>query len=120
MRCIVQASVFKRPNGIAVFMSSCRPSWRLRLVQELQRLAEIDTFGRCFPGRPSTSPWTHQGNAKLASMTDYKVVLALENSACTDYATEMLYGPLLHGAVPIYLGPSTCWTLATPGQLRHI
>ena len=99
-----QASVLKRPRGIVVFMSSCRPAWRLRLVQELQRHVDIETFGRCFPGRPSTSPWTHQGNAKLASMANYKMVLALENSACTDYATEKLYGPLLHGAVPVYLG----------------
>ena len=36
-------------------------------------------------------------------MANYKMVLALENSACTDYATEKLYGPLLHGAVPVYL-----------------
>ena len=41
---------------------------------------------------------------KLASMSEYKMVFALENSICNDYATEKLYGPLLHGVVPVYLG----------------
>ena len=96
-------SVIKRPKGIAVFMSSCLP-WRVRLVQNLQRYVDIDTFGRCFPGRPRTDQLKYEGNTKLTSMTDYKMVLALENSICTEYATEKLYGPLLHGAIPVYVG----------------
>ena len=98
-----QASVVERPKGIALFMSYCVP-WRLRLVQELQRYVDIDTFGRCFPGRPHTNPFQSGGNTKLTSMTEYKMFFALENAICTDYATEKLYAPLLHGAVPIYLG----------------
>jgi len=98
-----QASVVSRPNGIAVFMSFCVP-WRLQLVRELQRYVDIDTFGRCFPGRPRTDPFQSVNNTKLTAMTTYKMIFALENSICTDYATEKLYAPLLHGAVPIYLG----------------
>lgn len=98
-----EASVLERPNGIAVFITSCVP-WRLRLVKELQRHLIIDTFGGCFPGRPRTKPWSFETNTKLTSMTKYKMILSIENSICTDYATEKLYGPLLHGAVPVYLG----------------
>lgn len=98
-----QASVLKRPKGIAVFISHCVP-WRLRLVQELQRFVDIDTFGTCFPGRPHTDPFQSGSNTKLTSMAEYKMFFALENAICTDWATEKLYAPLLHGAVPIYLG----------------
>lgn len=98
-----EANVTSRPKGIAVFLSHCVP-WRVRLIEELQRLVEIDTFGRCFAGRPHTDPYKQGENIKLASMSEYKMVFALENSICNDYATEKLYGPLLHGVVPVYLG----------------
>ena len=98
-----EESVTKRQKAIAVFMTHCVP-WRMRLIDDLQQHVEIDTFGRCFPGRPQTDPLKQGENMKLRSMLEYKMVLALENSICDDYATEKLYGPLLHGAIPVYLG----------------
>ena len=43
-------------------------------------------------------------NSKLSTMTQYKMILSIENSICDDYVSEKIYVPLLHGAVPVYLG----------------
>ena len=100
-----ETDIVNRPHGIAVFISHCVP-WRLRLVQELQQYVPIDTFGACFPESPKSDPFVASAtqNTKLAALTQYKMVLSLENAICPDWATEKLYGPLLHGAVPVYLG----------------
>jgi len=87
-----------RKNAIAMFVSQCWP-WRMKLIAELQKHLKIDAFGACF-NKTGPPP------SKFVAIQTYKFVVTIENAICEDYATEKLFGPLLHGAVPIYFGAS--------------
>ena len=62
-------------------------SRREEYVKELQRYIPVDVFGDC------GSLHCKRGSpACAARMAHYKFYLAFENSLCTDYVTEKLFG----------------------------
>lgn len=89
-----QNSFKTRKNAVAVFVSTCWP-WRRALLEDLARHLPFDAFGACY---------NNKSIDKLTALKSYKYLLTVENSLCDDYVTEKLFTPLLHGAIPIYLG----------------
>ncbi|XP_068158833.1 alpha-(1,3)-fucosyltransferase C [Drosophila tropicalis] len=86
---------------ITWFVSHCPTlSKREDLAKALQEYIEVDVYGKC--GQLSCK----RGDPRCEEMldTDYKFYLAFENSLCTDYVTEKLYGTLHHNIIPIVFG----------------
>lgn len=82
--------------------SSVHQSGREEYLAELMQYTGVDSYGRLYNNccMKEDKGW----ESKIALYSQYKFVIAFENSRQEDYVTEKLYDPLLAGAVPIYLG----------------
>ena len=90
-----------------LFVASNPVAQRDQFVRELSKHIAIDCPGKCMNNQHIAEFSNHgsDGNTKLRRLIqEYKFYLALENSTCTDYATEKLYMPLAEGTVPVYRG----------------
>ena len=94
---IIPAKIIKEENHTAMFsmktkdavwvVSNCNtPSKREKYVKEMQKIINVDIFGRC--GKPCVK----KGIDCIQNLsTYYKYYLAFENSICEDYVTEKLF-----------------------------
>ncbi len=68
---------------------------RLRAIRELERLGEVDVFGRAI-GRPVSD--------KVKLLSNYRFNLCFENDLYPGYVTEKPFDAWLAGSVPLYWG----------------
>ncbi|KAI3661844.1 hypothetical protein MP638_003852 [Amoeboaphelidium occidentale] len=105
---------------MAVYLAShCNAAnGRDQLVKKLSKFMDIDSLGACIPMNSSSSirhkdsrlkEWRTE---KLKLISNYKFVLAFENSNCYSYVTEKLYDPFMAGTVPVYMGAPNVYDFA--------
>ncbi|KAK3581799.1 hypothetical protein CHS0354_026005 [Potamilus streckersoni] len=86
----------------AVRISNCADyARRYRVVKELQKYIDIDTYGTCFKnvcGARTDNPYDEECHDK---MTEYRFYLAFENSFCRDYITEKYWLSISRQQIPI-------------------
>ena len=120
----------ERLPAIAVFVSNCH-GHRKDVIDWLRRRFNVHSYGKCRKsnktvlataaapspplarpsspdgkqlesGHPSTLPRKqHVEGGHLPECLRYRIVFAMENSACTDYVSEKLYLAALCGSVPL-------------------
>ncbi|XP_072529469.1 4-galactosyl-N-acetylglucosaminide 3-alpha-L-fucosyltransferase 9-like [Salminus brasiliensis] len=72
--------------------------WRVEYFNEFSQHINVEGYGRHFGRYIDNKDYT-----KVISSC--KFYLAFENSVHKDYITEKLFNPLMHGTVPVVLGP---------------
>ncbi len=93
----------KREPAIVFIAKNCHSrNRRESLVKRLQQYVRVDSVSSCLNNRP-WPPEIPRSN-KDAVQKRYLMYLAAENSIEKDYVTEKVYGGLINGAVPFYLG----------------
>lgn len=88
---------------IVWIVSNCNAyNGREKYLSQLMKLVKIDSYGGCMKNK-FTHPSEHmKGNIELFSQ--YKFVIAIENSNCVDYVTEKLVHAIASGSIPIIAG----------------
>ncbi|KAG8005587.1 hypothetical protein GBF38_001487 [Nibea albiflora] len=71
---------------------------RVQFYNEFKKHITVNCYGAGCNHRISNEEYT-------TIMQSCKFYLSFENSVYKDYVTEKLYAPLIHGAVPVVLGP---------------
>lgn len=93
----------RREPAIVFVARNCHSrNRRETLVKMLQKYVRVDSVSSCMNNHawPSDIPRSN----KDALQMRYMMYLAAENSIEKDYVTEKVYGGLINGAVPLYLG----------------
>lgn len=83
-----------RPNFACAFINNAEPT-RLRAVNELARLGQVDVFGKI------TNRIVRN---KFDVAKSYKFIICFENGIYPGYVTEKLLDAYVCGAIPIYWG----------------
>ncbi|OAY79377.1 alpha-(1,4)-fucosyltransferase [Ananas comosus] len=124
-------STHKR-NDILVYWSSSRClEQRDQLAKSFLSLVPHHSFGKClnnvggldkalsfYPDcSVSDSSAPHWWDHLHCSMSNYKFVLAIENTRTESYVTEKLFYALEAGAVPIYFGAPNVWDFVPPNSI---
>lgn len=105
-------------KDICMFVSSpVNKSRRIEYIKELMRYVHIDSYGRLFNNIQLFNDSGFLMKQQIAS--EYKFVIAFENSISTNYVTEKFYDPLINGSVPVYLGAPDI-ELFTPGKGAYL
>ncbi|KAJ8028907.1 Alpha-(1,3)-fucosyltransferase 4 [Holothuria leucospilota] len=100
------------PKLVAWYSGDCHNvSWnRQRFVSDLSRSIPIDLYGTCGNlscGGPTLLSKYRRGSAYCRSLSEYKFVLALEESCCSEYITDNFWNVLaLYNGIPVVVGPS--------------
>jgi len=98
-------------QGIAMFVSDCRATWRYKYLKELMKYIDIDSFGKCLhntiipesrKGTKNTSPFDVK--IDLLIKKRYKFLIAFENTVTSEYITEKIWHGYLSQTIPIYYG----------------
>lgn len=105
---------------VAWMASNCAvSSWaRLKFVQNLERLIQVDTYGNC--GKLECPRFALKCDEILSS---HKFYLSLENSECQDYITEKFWkNAFTHHLVPIVYGTTRkdYEKVAPPNSFIHL
>lgn len=93
----------RREPAILFVARNCNSKNRREdLVRALQKYVRVDSVSSCL----NNHPWPRDipRRNKDALQKRYLMYLAAENSNEKDYVTEKVYGGLINGAVPLYLG----------------
>jgi hypothetical protein len=100
----------QRRNAVAIFVSRCKKGGRERVIQALKEVYPVHSFGKCMNTHsiekefPRCAAMVGRYPQKLCVFSQYKYILALDNTRERDYVTEKVYHALIAGAVPIYDG----------------
>ena len=107
----------ERRPAVAAFVSNCGSRYRNEVVEFLRNASiEVHSYGACY--RPRRAQQDGGANSSTFDAREfrksqgfesgvkpeclhYRAILAVENSACTDYVTEKLIQVVGCGAVPI-------------------
>ncbi|KAL1919579.1 uncharacterized protein VTP21DRAFT_1510 [Calcarisporiella thermophila] len=104
---------------IAMMISNCEPqNQRNRIMQELNSLVEVHSYGKCLNNKKIPKPIMEKYNIpdnydtyfgdwpaiKRDVFSPYWFAFTPENSNCVDYVTEKVYDALAADLIPIYLG----------------
>ena len=90
--------VKKKQKTAAWFVSHCNTfSGREKLVRGLQKLIDVDIYGKC--GALSCPKSSNKCNEMLDST--YKFYFSFENTLCIDYVTEKLYNAIQQMVIPV-------------------
>eukprot|EP00668_Euglena_longa_P029610 GGOE01036968.1.p1 GENE.GGOE01036968.1~~GGOE01036968.1.p1 ORF type:complete len:394 (+),score=94.58 GGOE01036968.1:19-1200(+) len=98
-----------RRKGVAAVISNCGQGFERRtaLLKSLMRHIRVDSYGRCehnaeFEGLANqVKGWEKQ---KIAMLTQYRALLAWENTQDENYVSEKVFQALMAGVVPVYWG----------------
>ncbi|XP_067660569.1 alpha-(1,3)-fucosyltransferase C-like [Haliotis asinina] len=92
--------VQRKTKAVAWFVSNCKAeSKRMVYVKRLQKIIDVDIFGKCGPVKcPKSEPKC------LNMLQNYMFYLSFENSFCKDYITEKLYKVFNEVCVPVVRG----------------
>lgn len=95
---------------IAWMATNCHTSvQREHFVRELSKHIQVDIYGQCGP--------LHCGSIDQCNkiiQRDYKFVLSLEQTLCSDFVSERFFWVLTSGAVPVVYGKANYGKLAPP------
>ena len=101
---------------VVYVQSGCdTPSMRDQWVEQFMKHVKVDSYGACLNNKQL--PDHLQGSEQFESeqfyqlLAQYKFIISAENAVCDDYVTEKLWGPLVLGSVPIYLGAANVRSL---------
>ncbi|XP_072529455.1 4-galactosyl-N-acetylglucosaminide 3-alpha-L-fucosyltransferase 9-like [Salminus brasiliensis] len=72
--------------------------WRVEYFNEFSQHINVEGYGRHFGRYIDNKDY-------FKVMSSCKFYLAFENSVHKDYITEKLFNPLMHGTVPVVIGP---------------
>lgn len=92
---------------VVMFLSNCKSNnMRNTYIEELMKYIPIDSYGKCY--RNKEIPAHLQGlsweTIKWEIMSQYKFVIAFENTDTEDYVTEKLFHAFYAKTIPIYMG----------------
>lgn len=100
-----------RSKLAVAFISNCNAlSGRLKYINEFQKFAPVDVFGKCGPFKCGSSRYAqHQYSpdtdpCMIYAGENYLFFFAFENAFCEDYVTEKVYNLLYYPIVPVVLG----------------
>ncbi|XP_071089481.1 alpha-(1,3)-fucosyltransferase C-like [Haliotis cracherodii] len=91
------------------------PVHRYKVVHELKKHVDVDTYGRC--GELVCDKSDKECFKKL---TEYKFVLSFENSHCRDYVTEKYWLALRRRQIPIVYGGADYESLVLPRSYINV
>ncbi|CAH0561014.1 unnamed protein product [Brassicogethes aeneus] len=101
----------KNIASVLFIQSDCdTPIERDNFISKLMEYIKIDSYGACLHNQDFSKeistiyPLDLYNPVFLEFISQYKFIIAFENSICEDYITEKLWRPLMVGSVPIYLG----------------
>ncbi len=95
----------KREPAILFVAKNCHSrNRRETLVKMLSKYIRVDSVSSCLNNHPWPADIPRSNKDVLQKR--YMLYLAAENSNEKDYVTEKVYGGLINGAVPLYLGAS--------------
>jgi len=93
-------SIKRKTKKVAWISSTCRTSvQREHFVRELSKYIDVDIYGECGSMHCGT---TDECDAIIKR--DYKFILALEHTLCSDFISERLFWTLNLDAIPIVYG----------------
>ena len=93
----------RREPAIVFIARNCHSrNRRETLVRLLQKYVRVDSVSSCMNNHPWPADIPRSNRDDLQKR--YLMYLAAENSVEKDYVTEKVYGGLINGAVPLYLG----------------
>jgi hypothetical protein len=109
----------KTADALIVYFESSHidRSGRHAFVSELMNFLPIHSYGKIFRNRILAED--KGAETKMATISQYRFVLACENAIATDYVTEKFFDPLRTGSVPVYLGAPNIEEFA-PGDHCYI
>lgn len=100
-----------RSKLAVAFISNCQAqSGRLKYINEVQKFAPVDVFGRCGTLKCGSSRYAeHQYTpdtdpCMIYAGKNYLFFFAFENAFCEDYVTEKVYNLLYYPVVPVVFG----------------
>ena len=102
--------LFAKKKLVAWITSTCQTSVkRKNFVRELQNYIDVDVYGGCGSKQCGT---INDCNEMMAR--DYKFVLSLEHTLCTDFISEKMFWALESGSVPVVYGKANYQEFAPP------
>ncbi len=94
-----------RQKQTAALISNCNDkNGRLEYIKQLAKHSPVDIFGEC--GQPCPNKFANgsTGPCRHIVLSEYKFILAFENSDCPEYITEKFFLALAHDIVPVVRG----------------
>ncbi len=93
---------FKKSKRAFIIVYKINFQGREKLMRELMKKINVDSYGGCLKNQFNHPSEHMKGNIELFS--NYKFVIAIENSNCEDYVTEKLVHAIASGSIPIVAG----------------
>jgi alpha-1,3-fucosyltransferase len=118
---VVNVVPLRKKKLVAWTVSHCETQGRREdIVRAMQNYIPVDIYGSC---GNLTCPSDRRMGKSLSNRgcflhieKHYKFYLSFENSLCSDYVTEKLFGALKHNVVPVVYGFANYTPIAPPGS----
>jgi hypothetical protein len=94
------------PKKICAIISNCKEDqYRVKLIRLLEENGiHVDMGGRYGNNIGYTVPGEYGDISMIQFQSQYRIVLALENTVLDNYITEKIINPLRAGIIPVYYG----------------
>lgn len=108
------------------FMYSISYPHRIRFFEVISKYKWVDSLGRCRKNvQVEDTREVHDANSTFNDIavniyTQYKFVIAVENTWIGGYVTEKLINPLIAGSIPIFWGEETVFQYINKERLVYI
>lgn len=116
----------KEKTKFCAYMYNMSYDHRIKYFHLVSKYKKVDALGKCcnnvnieFTRNKYTSTQTYNDIA-VEYYSDYKFVLAIENSNIRGYATEKLMNPLIANSIPIYWGNSEIFQIINKKRVIYI
>lgn len=113
-------------NKFCAYMYSVSHTHRIKYFNLLSTYKKVDALGKCCKNINIESTRYNYDNKETYNdiavkyYTEYKFVLALENSFVAGYCTEKLMNPLIANSIPIYWGDSAIFKYINKKRVIYI
>lgn len=112
----VEGLTLEKRKFCAMFCGALR-SPRQEIYDVINRYKPVDGFGFAFHKRAHGNYWD---KGFLRVLSEYKFIIALENTFRNGYNTEKIINPLIAKTIPLYWGSSTVFTFVNPDRVLYI
>ncbi len=115
----------KRKSKFCAYMYSYDVPYRVEIYNFISKYKKVDALGKSCSNIVDDDRFVYNENETyndiaVARYSDYKFVLALENSICKGYMTEKLINPILAGSIPIYAGPNDIFDIINKKRIIYV